>query len=486
MTQDLIEQIEGRDFFKRVAIEDRQFFHEYYLDTQRKLAWHQIEMFDFIDEVQRTTRRGLLLEPRGHTKSTIVSWSYVIQEICRNPNVRILLTQKTQKEAEKTVSQVSDALRGKIKDDFNLRFRKLQSHMFTLYRDRVAKEATLEGVGVGGAITGGHFDIIILDDVVDVKNSRTPGERQSVKDWMSGTLSLLIEPHTLVIYIATRKHFDDLTGELKANPAWKCLERKAILTMPDTFEYVYDEEGNATDVKNLTGNPRVLFPEKWDIKSLLLLKQQLGSIVFNREMQNEVLAEEDARFKMSWLRYFRWENEQAHPNKEQFPRVWKRRLTGVDLAISQSESADKFARVSIVVDHLHRIFVEPYDYLRIEFPEQAALLKAHMNSQKPWKCGVESNQYQLALIQHLNREMLRPFIPVKNTRNKEERIIGTLSPLFEAGKIFFHESYSELIEQYAQFGKAKHDDLMDALEIAVSLALASQNQINGKMTMRLI
>lgn len=466
-------KLDVREFYKQAALHSRSLFHQYYVDPSHSVPFHMGEIFTWFDDVVKSTGRGIALLPRDHLKSTTLAKSIPTQEICKNPNVRILIAQKTKEEAEKSVGAVQELLKSPdIQRDFSPRFKKKGSSRFTLHRSKAGmKDPTMEGVGIGGAITGGHFDFIFIDDPQDVENSRTAGEREHIKQWVKGTLSMCIEPWTVIVVLLTRKHYDDLANDLIRNPLYKVLERKAIIKYPESWDYVTDSEGKVTGVANIKGDYEVLWPEHWPIEKLLLRKHELGSITFNREMQNEPLAQEDARLKAGWLRYYRFAQDTPRPDRPLFPRVWRQRFGFTDLAISLKEESDFFVNISIVIDAQNNIFVEPFTRGRFEFPEQSDIIEKFLDEKKPFKHGVESNGYQLGLVQHLSRRNLRPIIPVKHTRNKEERIIGTLSPLFEAGKIFIHESMQELVEEYLQFPKAAHDDIMDALEGVVALAL---------------
>lgn len=479
---------------KAAALKNRAFFHQRYLSPQHIPPWSQREIFDFMDEVRRKTKRGVILEPRDHLKSTTATFSYPIQLISEDEtrNVRILIAQKTQKEASKTVSQIMRALKSPLmQEDFGFHFQRETGSFFMLSRENnMLKDPTVEGVGVLGSITGGHFDYIFLDDIVDVKNARTEGERAAVKDWFYSTLSFVVEPDTTIFYIGTRKHYAELVADLLANPIWMKLVRQAILVAPDNVWY---EEIDGIVVPRWTGQPVVLFPEKWPIEKLLLKKREVGSVYFNREMQNTPIANEDSPLRREWLQFYRFKEEnplEIDPGMKMkvFPSLWKHRLAFIDPAIGTTERSDYFALISVVVDMENNIFVEPYDQTvgKWDFPTQTKVIMSYIDTQNPWKVGIETNFYQRSLAQHMARESLRPIIPVLHTKNKEERIIATLSPMFEAGKIFFHHDMRLLLEQYETFPKGAHDDLLDALEGVIALLLASPGASGGKMRMALV
>jgi hypothetical protein len=83
--------------------------------------------------------------------------------------------------------------------------------------------------------------------------------------------------------------------------------------------------------------------------------------------------------------------------------------------------------------------------------------------------GIEEVAYQKALIYMIAEEMRRrgEIIPVKGIhpgtdKTKEQRIMG-LVPRFEWGYAYLNKGLFDLELELAQFPRAKHDDLLDAL-----------------------
>jgi predicted phage terminase large subunit-like protein len=90
------------------------------------------------------------------------------------------------------------------------------------------------------------------------------------------------------------------------------------------------------------------------------------------------------------------------------------------------------------------------------------------------KVGVEVNQFQVLMADDLRRradeENIRmPMARVTNTSNKRMRI-ESLQPLFESERIQISRKHYALIEELQYFPKGKHDDALDALEIAIRTA----------------
>ena len=94
----------------------------------------------------------------------------------------------------------------------------------------------------------------------------------------------------------------------------------------------------------------------------------------------------------------------------------------------------------------------------------------------PGKIIFEIQTFQEIYKNQLLREALKqnvilPVIGVKQTSNKKFRI-SKLSPLIEAGIVLFRKEQTLLLTQLENFPK-DHDDLPDALEMAVSALISA-------------
>ncbi len=133
-------------------------------------------------------RETLILAPRGHGKSTILTVAYGLWRVVENPDRRLLVVSATAVQAVAFLREMRTHVeRNPI---FKRAFGNLIGEKWTegeivlKTRRRIAKEATVTALGVGGPIIGRHYDIILLDDVVDEDSARTEHMRE--KSW-SGT-----------------------------------------------------------------------------------------------------------------------------------------------------------------------------------------------------------------------------------------------------------------------------------------------------------
>lgn len=197
---------------RTLALEDPAFFVTRVLGCEFT-PFHG-RWFDF----QLANRETLLLAPRGHGKSTVCTVAYSLFRLLRDVNTRILIVSNTAAQAEALAGEV------KLQTETNEGLRALfptekggvwRANLFTLAgRTRICKEASVTSVGVDGAIVSRHYEIIMLDDVVDEENSRTPRGREKLRTWFAKVLLPCLEPGGELHVLGTRYHPRDLYGEM--------------------------------------------------------------------------------------------------------------------------------------------------------------------------------------------------------------------------------------------------------------------------------
>ena len=167
-------------------------------------------------------KRRLWLMPRAHLKSTIKTIAHPIQLVLTDPEyTRILIPSETATQSYKFLSEIkrhwekNNLLRALFPELIPERLTGPGSDWSqsraTLRREAVHREAHWEAIGVGGAITGGHFSHIINDDLIGLEAYRSPAKMQMTKDWNDTIEPLLINQHKDYIdWVGTRWAANDL------------------------------------------------------------------------------------------------------------------------------------------------------------------------------------------------------------------------------------------------------------------------------------
>lgn len=454
---------------------------------------HQYEMARRVDD------DDLMFEadfwPRDHGKSEIFCIAYPLRRICEDPNIRILIVQKTATEAEKTLGVIKQELEsnaalknyyatywkhrtgqrdisnagGQVKLGGAKKEAAWQQRKIYVKRRRRGKDPTVEAVGVGGAVTGGHFDVIILDDVEDDENTKTPERLTQLSNWFSGTILQLREPHTKTIVVGTFKtNAKDIYNPLRDNPVWSVVIRSAIISHRlEDIQYtpVQAEDGRVTGVTVQTPGVQTLWPQKWPIEALLF--EMLASIrsIWVREKLNDLRALAGKIFKREWLRYYDATQQETY---EQIIQAW-------DTAWEEKEGADWSVCLTLGL-RAGALYVLDVYRARLETPGLLKAMRAQFERWRPQEIVVEDKASGKSAIQILKRESQLPIVAISpGTKDKVARG-RAVTPYFESGRVFLPNQavwLDAFIDELVMFPDGGYDDQVDALVYAILRLMGS-------------
>ena len=185
-------------------------------------------------------RSQIILYPRGHLKTTIITIAHTIQWILNYPNIRILLSTATGDQVKKMLNEIKGHFQ------YNPEFRQVfpdycppakkagdwgsQEEFTVPNRTLHRKEPTVSSCSVGKVIAGAHYEVIKNSDLVDKENVKTPNQIADVISHF-GYLNPLLERsevspfHGWTDVEGTRYDFGDLYGKLLGAGTWATLVR---------------------------------------------------------------------------------------------------------------------------------------------------------------------------------------------------------------------------------------------------------------------
>lgn len=168
-------------------------------------------------------KQKLVLMPRGHLKTSLVTVGWVIQQILVNPNIRILITNAVWDNSRIIAGQISEYLTTKsalseVFGNFKTPDTAWTRDGFTIAQktDPTLRGFTVSTAGVETSKTGQHYDLIVHDDLVERNNVGTRDQIQKVITFYRDSLDLL-DPGGRMIVIGTRWALGDLYGHLMDN-----------------------------------------------------------------------------------------------------------------------------------------------------------------------------------------------------------------------------------------------------------------------------
>jgi len=448
-------------------------------------AAHQFEMAQRFDDSKVLYQFDAW--PRDHGKSEIFVISGPLRTICENPNARILIVQKTEREAMKSLGVIKMELEtnyalksyyakhwwqetgytdicnlgGKITGTRGRKLGAWQQKMIYVKRSRMSKDPSIEAVGVLGTITGGHVDLIVLDDVEDDESTRTDTRLRALTEWFSGTIMQLREPDTKIVVVGTLKTPGaDIYNLVQENPMWSCKVVPAILSH-ELGDIEYDvglnEEGGIESVNVTTPDVEVLWPEKWPIVELV--KDYLASLVRSiwiREKMNDLRAMSGKILKREWFKYY---------NLADMPETFDFIIQIWDTAFLTKASADWSACLTGGV-YKGSFYVLDVFRKRLEFPGLVQEVQDRYAIWRPNRLYVENKASGISLIQMIRTETTFPIMEAKPGRESKEQRANSVTVYFESGRVLFPEvaPWLDVFEdQLVMFPNVAHDDMMDCM-----------------------
>jgi len=246
-------------------------------------------------------------------------------------------------------------------------------------------------------------------------------------------------------------------------------------------------EGVYCEFPLLTSEGQCLWPGKYKNEAAIEAeRRRIGNIsAWHREYLLHILPDHDRLIHRDWIRYYK----DLPVTDNDFP--LRLVATGIDLAISQNDSADNTAMVSGVVygrgkDMCIYILPNPVNE-RLTFLETIDRAKdvavAVSRNGERTVLHVEDVGYQHALIEELERDGLNVVgVPTKG-QDKRARL-ALITHLIQSGRVLFALVGCEtLITQLVGFGSERYDDLADALAILLLPILPIQGSNNRGFTL---
>ncbi len=407
------------------------------------------------DSAQYGGKRQIQLWPRGHLKSTEITIGYSIYEIAKNPNIRVFIGNLILDNAKSFLREIkghfekNPKLRDIIGDQVSKDEKWTESEIIVKGRTKNLKEPTIQVAGTGKSMPSQHYDLMILDDLVDDQSVNTPEQIEKTMRWYRGCLDLL-EPDGKLIIIGTRYHYGDLYGtlikEYGDDPKWEIQVHR-----------VFDESGEP------------IFPEKFTKEYIAILRKGAGAYRFSCQYLNNPVDDENAKFKKSQIKYY----EDKDLEGKQLNTAY-----AIDRAYSLAKTADYTAHVIGSVDLDNNLYIR----LALRTKEHEGKLIDRIFNNKNYfnveRTGIEQKAFNDTIKPALDDEMRKrnDFFLVEELKGRTSKIarIESLVPRFEAGSIYIKKDMTDLEDELLRFPMAEHDDLADGT--AYLLDLISQPQ----------
>jgi phage terminase large subunit-like protein len=436
-----------RQALRGLATTDIYAFGEYVFG--HKPAPHHRRMVDFaMDRIERG-ENGVILAPRGASKTVWLTTILNSFLVATRPDIRIGLFSQRDSKAE----DMSAAIRWTISESeqFKELFGDLRSPVQWTNsqwlrkgsRWSSSKDRTLVSGGVNNSsAVSKRFDYLCLDDILDAENTYNIDRREKTEDWFWKTMKPAQAAEGVsILAIGTRWTEGDLYERLVETNHWPSLVISAITK---------DDDGN--DVS--------YWPEVWPLERLYKEREDIGFDNFNCAYLNDISGNrEGVIFRREWFDYF-----------DELPRDRKFLYTmGVDLASSERERADWTARAIVAEDEFHEHWVLSVYRVKTESGHRAFVKDGAAAFPGISKIIIETNQHQSTLVQDLLNETSLPVVGRRTDTDKRTRA-RAVSARYESRRVHHHRSLKggEFEAELTDFPHG-HDDQIDALGLAMDI-----------------
>jgi hypothetical protein len=398
-------------------------------------------------------KKALILVPRDHLKSTFCNSTFVVQEILRNFDTRILIGSETQDKASAFLRTVKNALTHQnIVDKYGdlVGPKWSDSEIFvSRRRNPNIKEPTVDTCGVGGIKTGFHYDLMIFDDLVNLTNIGTPEQIQKIINFYKQVQPQL-DPKGRMVIIGTRWHKKDLYGYILRE-----LQKEFQLKI----------------VRQVIENERIIYPERFSLEYIESLKKEMGGYMFACQYMNEPRDSDKEDFREEWFKYY---------DRLSSKDVYNVYIT-IDPAISKIKGRHNTGIVVGMVNQRGDVLFD--DVYREKFAPRETVEKVFelvrhylsLENVQDLTVGIETIGFQEMLMDEFERKMREEnmFFPMEELKprqqNKMDRIRG-LQPRYQRGNIWHRRgSVDSLEEELLWLGEGSHPDVADAAAYQVKM-----------------
>ena len=479
----VLDPVSGYDFFVS------NYFPHYVRSSSRSQLHNYL--FEHLPQVlqQPSSVHLAIAAPRGEAKSTLVSQLFTLYCLVAQKKRYALIVMDSIDQAYPMLEAI------KVELEFNQRLR--VDFPEIAGQGRVWQAATIvtkanqkvQVAGSGKKLRGlrhGAYrpDLVVLDDIENDEQVRSPEQRDKLHDWLKKTVLPLGEAGDKldVVYIGTILHYDSVLNRTLSSKAWKTAKFKALIRQPDDmslwdkWEDLYLNEGEAvadafySQNKSAMDKGAVVSWAARPILTLMKIRARDGHATFDSEYQNDPLSSDDAMFANALTYWTELPGELVY-------------FGALDPSLGKAgASRDPSA---ILVGGYHRETGKLYvieAQVKKRLPD--LIIEDVIRMQKQYQCQrwfVETVQFQEFLKDELVKRSAQRGIPVPATATKPNTDkmlrIESLQPHMANGLILLHSSQATLISQLRHFPKADHDDGPDALEMLWRNAVSSSAAI---------
>jgi len=391
--------------------------------------------------VKKQHNQVLIVAPREHAKSTVISLAIPLYFICSKLKRFIVIASDSSKQSELLLGSIKreleenplirlvygDLIIPELQEKYKTK-KWSASELLTTNRVRLKAISSLERVR-GLKDKDQRPDLIVFDDLENEVDLESDIKRQKSWNWFTQTALSLGDNSTQYVMVGTYLHKEGVIGR--------------IINTTSNFGW------NVKFYKILKEDNTPLWPEYWSKERIERKRKSIGEIAFEREFLMNPEAVESHIFDLKAL-------ERANERGKHLVLVSginrgsrgeiKHIVAGVDLAVKVSKHSGFFSMLTMGVKEDGEHVVLNIIYGKLSPLEQRQAISAEYAAFNHDLILVENNAYQDALVQEIQSETDVPVRGFQTTKQKYDPELGinSLAVLFENNKVTLPYSAQDL------------------------------------------
>lgn len=348
----------------------------------------------------------------------------------------------------------------------------------TSQKVKLSNGVVFRAKGFLSPLRGRHPQLILMDDVLNEKNSSSDEGRKKIRSYFFGVVFPMKDKGTRpmqklgykpkIVVVGTAQNEDDLYSELRKNKGFMSIKQSAIV----------DEE-----------TKEVLWPERYSWDDLMLIKSTMGTLQFSKEYLNEPLTDETTIFPVSLFAPL-LDSDLSYTTNYQGSNPT---YLGADFSVPGEVSGDYTALiVAEKLEDATLIILNVYRKRGVSLQDQISAIEDRAIKFNLTYGLLEANMFQKVYAEHFKNYTNYPIqghVVTASGKNSLSTGVLSLRTLFENKKIIFpyktdHDKsitdliireFSGLIRKNGKLGNFRdHDDCALAL---YHLVTASRQQM---------
>jgi len=412
--------------------------------------------------------------PRGHGKSTAVTYAYLLAEVLFRKSRYVLIVSDSFSQAGLFLGDVIKELRdnedihglfGDIEftksteDDIICKF----SDGFVFRIQAKGSEQKLRGL----KWLNRRPDLIICDDMESDEQVLNKERREKFRRWFYSALIPCLSVTGKIRIVGTILHLDSLLERLMPESQLAALGSKGLkhLITQDLKQFTsYKTPWTSIKYRAHTDDfNSILWPDRWNKQSLIERKNQYImqglADAYSQEMLNIPLDDANGFFKKNDFAPMKDEDRKRNLNY----------YIAADLAISQRQHSDYSVFAVAGMDDEQRIQCVNIIRDRMDAMQIVETILALQRTYKPELFGIEAGTIQKSIGPYLNEAMMKNdvfvnLVLLKPSGDKLTRA-RSMQARMRAGAVRFDKNsdwYQTFEDELMRFPRDRHDDQVDA------------------------